>query len=75
MLARKDDIEVALVVIIAEIGVAMNTAYVNDYGAEVKNFGIAGANETGVLILREEAEQVDSQGFVSVEVAIMSAYG
>ena len=65
--------EFALVVVVAEEGVVVDAADIDDDGAGCEEGGVAGADEGGVVVVGEEAEEEDGEGFVGVEVAVVGA--
>ena len=71
--AGEDCIELALVVVVALCIVVVDAADVADNVAGLEDFGITGADEGAVGVLGEEAEEVDGEGLVGVEVAVVGA--
>jgi hypothetical protein len=61
------------VVVVALRIVVVDTANIADNVAGLEDFGITGADERAVAVLREEAEQVDGECLVGVEVAVVGA--
>lgn len=66
-------VEGALVVVVAVLGRVVLTADVDDGVACGEEGGVAGAEEGAGGVGGEEAEEVDGQGFVGVEVAVVGA--
>lgn len=63
----------ALVVVVAVNRMIVYTTHVDYYGARGEEGRIAGADEGSIGVFGEQAEKVDSQGFIGVEVAVVSA--
>nr|POE52102.1 4-hydroxybenzoate polyprenyltransferase, mitochondrial [Quercus suber] len=64
-------VELALVVVVAQDVVVVHPADIDDDGAGVQQLGVSGPDERGLLVVGEEAEEEDGQGFVGVEVAVV----
>jgi hypothetical protein len=70
--AREDGIELALVVVVTLCVMVVDAANIADDVAGLEDVGITGADKSAVGVLREEAEEVDGQSLVGVEMAIVS---
>ena len=71
--AGEELVELALVVVVAVLGVVVNAADVDDGVAGLEEGGVAGADQRAGGIAGEGAEQVDGKGLVGVEVAAEEA--
>jgi hypothetical protein len=71
--AGEDGVELALVVVVALCIVVVDAADVADDVAGLEGVGVTGADERAVGVLGEETEEVDGQGLVGVEVAVVGA--
>ena len=65
--------ELALVVIVALGRIIVDTTNIDDGVAGSELFGVAGTDESAVGVLGEEAQQVDGEGLVGVEVAAVGS--
>lgn len=72
-LSAKDLVESSLVVVEAEGLGVVDSPYVYYYGAVVKDFGIPGADQVGVFVGGQLAQEEDGEGFVGVKSARVSA--
>jgi len=73
VVAGEDGRELALVVVVALLLVAVDSAHVDDGVARLEDVGVARADEGRVFVGGEQTEHGDGEGLVGVEVAAVGA--